>query len=89
MPLRALYELHLPETIGGFETAAEERYWDGIEMLTSPGPHRAAGIYLIGYAAEMLLKTASFRFNGSTPADASSVYDDVSWIRAHHTSLWS
>ncbi len=46
------------ETIQEFELAAEERYWTGIElMMRGDG---ATGIYLMGYAAEMLLKNSYF-----------------------------
>ena len=48
----------LPETIQEFELAAEERYWTGLELMTRG--EGAAGIYLLGYVAEMLLKNSYF-----------------------------
>ena len=45
-----------PETVQDFELASEQKYWEGIELMTAG--HRAAGIYLAGYAVEMWLKAA-------------------------------
>ncbi|AGP39313.1 hypothetical protein BE04_00110 [Sorangium cellulosum] len=42
--------------------AAEERYWDAYELAVQGRDF--AAIYLAGFTAEMLLKTAGFRFNG-------------------------
>ncbi len=66
MPLRSRLESS-PETLGDFELAAEERYWEGMELLLVP--RNAMGIYLLGYSAEMLLKSAFFRLDGATPRD--------------------
>lgn len=69
MPLRAL--LHPPgsrgETIQDIDTAADERYWEAYELAVQ-GRHFGA-IYLFGYVAEMLLKSAGFRFDGALPGD--------------------
>ncbi len=55
------------ETLRDFSLAAEERYQEGVELATAG--HAAAGIYLLGYAAEMWLKVASFRFDGAVGND--------------------
>jgi len=48
----------------GMEKAAEERFWDGLTLLLSEENRGTGGIYLLGYTAEILLKTAFFRFIG-------------------------
>jgi hypothetical protein len=55
------------ETVQDLVLAAEDRYWEGLELMVREQPY--AGIYLMGYAAEMLLKTACFFFNGARPAE--------------------
>lgn len=50
------------ETIAIFESTAEEKYEDGFNLLSYVSPGN--GIYLMGYAAEMLLKSAYFRIIG-------------------------
>ncbi len=59
MPLRQRLET-VPETVQEFDLAAREKYREG-EVLLASG-HRGAGVYLLGYSAEMLLKSAYFRF---------------------------
>lgn len=61
MPLRSLNET-ADETILEFQSAAEDRYWEAISLMTNG--YLAGGIYLIGYVAEMLLKSAYFAFCG-------------------------
>ncbi len=61
MPLRNLNEA-TDETILEFQSAAEDRYWEAISLMTDG--HLAGGIYLIGYVAEMLLKSAYFAVRG-------------------------
>jgi hypothetical protein len=56
-----------PETISDMSLAVEQKFWEGIELCVA-GRH-GAGIYLLGYAAEMYLKIASFRLDGANPAD--------------------
>lgn len=55
------------ETVQDLVLAAEERYWEGLELMVHQRSH--AGVYLMGYAAEMLLKTACFLFDGAKPAE--------------------
>jgi hypothetical protein len=60
-----------PETISDFYLAADQKYWEGMELGTAG--RFAAGIYLLGYAAEMHLKVAAFRFDGANTGDLVSV----------------
>ncbi len=62
MQLRQRLALY-PETLSDFGVAAEEKYWEGIELAAAG--HNAAGIYLLGFTAEMLLKIACFRNDGA------------------------
>jgi hypothetical protein len=66
MSLRAVATAQL-ETVQDLVLAAEHRYWEGLELMVHEQPY--AGIYLMGYAAEMLLKTACFFFDGARPVD--------------------
>lgn len=66
MHLRRRLTLY-PENVSDFTIAGELKYWEGLELLTAG--HPGAGIYLLGYTAEMLLKVASFRFDGASPTD--------------------
>lgn len=66
MPLRHRI-LSNPETIQDLELAGEEKYWEGIELLAAG--RRGAGIYLLGYAIEMMLKIACFLTDGARPSD--------------------
>jgi hypothetical protein len=50
------------DSISEFEAAAEQKYEDGFNLLASNTPGN--GVYLMGLAAEMLLKSAYFRFIG-------------------------
>lgn len=61
MPLRNLNGA-TEETILEFQAAAEDRYWEAISLMTDG--HLAGGIYLAGYVAEMLLKSAYFSVRG-------------------------
>jgi hypothetical protein len=56
-----------PETIQEFELAAQQKYDEALDLMVSG--KGGAGIYLMGYVAEMLLKNAYFRFIGLRPAD--------------------
>jgi hypothetical protein len=66
VPLRTLLEAD-KETVQDLVLAAEERYWEGLELMLQG--RIDAGIYLMGYTSEMLLKTACFFFDGARPAD--------------------
>lgn len=66
MTLRSRLSRH-PETIQEFRLAAETRYLDGLELMMAG--RQGAGIYVMGYAAEMLLKNAYFLFTGAGPRD--------------------
>lgn len=60
MPIRSQVQ-STPETVEGFEKAAEGMYEDGFNLMASASGN---GVYLMGYVAEMLLKSAYFRFVG-------------------------
>lgn len=64
MPVNVLAN---PETLQDFELAAQDRYWEGLELLLAG--RDAGGVYLLGYTAEMLLKLASFRLESVKPTD--------------------
>ena len=78
--------------------AAEERYWEAFELIVQGHPF--AGIYLAGYTAEMLLKTAAFRFDGARPADfvaprlvpaknyGASFFPSIPYESAHSLRFW-
>ena len=55
------------ELLQDFELAAEERLLDAQELLARG--HGTGAAYLLGYVAEMLLKTAVFLFDGARPGD--------------------
>ncbi len=89
-----------PETITGFETAAEAKYEDGFSLMTYASPGN--GIYLMGYAAEMLLKSAYFRVAGlgltvpitrshlrQARADAVSLAVAAGDEQFHNLAFWS
>ena len=63
MSFRARLEA-IPETVQEFELAWELRYAEGQQLLVRRSDQNttAAGIYLLGYVAEMILKVAYFRF---------------------------
>ncbi len=49
------------ETWPRMELAAEQRYWDGLTLALANTGNENVSIYLFGYVAEMLLKTAYFQ----------------------------
>lgn len=66
MPLRGELE-QIPETLGEFELAWQAR-WAEAQTLWVMEQHVGA-LYLLGYVAELLLKSAWFRFRGASPTD--------------------
>ncbi len=78
MPLRFRLEQQ-QETLFSFERAAAARYLEGRELMSSG--YSGAGMYLMGYSAEMLLKSAYFRFSGAQPADrVSALLGPAQWL---------
>lgn len=55
---------HSAETWPGLERVAEQRFWDGLTLAMSGERGAAGAIYLFGYVAEILLKTAYYRERG-------------------------
>lgn len=66
MPLRYRLEQQ-QETLLSFELAANARYLEGHNLMFRG--YGGAGMYLMGYSAEMLLKSAYFRYSGAQPSD--------------------
>ncbi|MBX9622870.1 MAG: hypothetical protein K2X82_03560 [Gemmataceae bacterium] len=54
-----------PHTVRAFRAAAGARYRDGVALAEADRPLGA--VYVLGYAAEMLLKAAYFRLRGWGP----------------------
>ena len=78
------------ETWPSLYSAALERYWDGIDLATSPEARRTAAIYLMGYVAEMLLKVAFFRVTGFPPGqavDLRAITTHAAWTKANLHNL--
>lgn len=59
------------ETMQDLELAAEQRYWEGLELAVAG--HGAASIYLLGYAAEMWIKLAYYHLDQVSPGIAVNV----------------
>lgn len=71
MPLVARLAGH--HTIQEFRAAATLRYKEARRLIVAGD--RLAGIYLAGYAVEMLLKAAYFRLKGRGPVDPITMAD--------------
>lgn len=97
MPIRS--STSEQETIASFEAAAEEKYEGGFNLMATVSPGN--GIYLMGYAAETLLKAAYFRIIGlaeTTPiakqdlknarADAMALSVTASDEQFHSVEFW-
>ncbi len=83
MVLRKRLEL-VAETLQETELAAEQRLREG-EALWRAGRFGAA-VYLFGYAAEMLLKNAYFRYRGS-PSTMAISFGLLGTAKAHAMAL--
>ena len=57
----------VPETVQEFDLASAQKYREGTALVVAG--HSGAGIYLLGYSADMLLKNAYFRFTGASAID--------------------
>lgn len=66
MPLRQRLEA-VPEAVQEFDLAAAQKYQEGAALIVAG--YDGAGIYLLGYSAEMMLKNAYFRCMGASWAD--------------------
>ena len=66
MTLRGRLKI-VPETVQEFDFASAQKYREGMALVTAG--YLGAGIYLLGYSAEMLLKNAYFRFTGASVID--------------------
>jgi hypothetical protein len=86
MQLRQRLSLR-PETLSDFANASEQKFWEGIEVAAAG--HPGAGIYLMGYSAEMMLKVAAFRFDGAALTDfvAPRLAPAKTWLAGHPWSV--
>lgn len=84
MPIRPLFSGQ-DESIEGFEAAAENMYEAGFNLMASA--QSGQGVYLMGYVAEMLLKSAYFRLHGFTFQQVISMADLRDAVQRHHLPL--
>jgi hypothetical protein len=59
--------LGIPETLQEFNLAADDKYWEGMDLLNA-GKNSGA-VYMLGYCAEMTLKAALFYLKNASPLD--------------------
>ncbi len=85
MSFRARLE-EVDETVHELEFASEARYAEGVLLLTDEAT-RTASVYLLGYAAEMLLKTAYFRFEGASSSDRVGPLLETAKIKARNLNV--
>lgn len=55
------------DSVQEMDAARNDRYWDGLSCAVDG--REFGGCYLLGYAIEMALKLAYFRFRGVAPTD--------------------
>ena len=84
MPIRPLFSGQ-DESIGGFEAAAEDMYEAGFNLMASA--QSGQGVYLMGYVAEMLLKSAYFRLRGFANQQVITMSDLRDAVQRHHMAL--
>ncbi len=77
------------------ELAAEQRYWDGLTLAHADTGNETGALYLLGYVAEMLLKTAYFRVAGVPFADnvapsLKAASNNAAWLggNLHNLQSW-
>ena len=77
------------------ELAAEQRYWDGLALALADTGNETGALYLLGYVAEMLLKTAYFRLAGVPDADniapsLKAASNNAAWLggNLHNLRSW-
>jgi hypothetical protein len=66
VPIRALLS-PFNETLQDMESAADDRFWEGLELATQG--RLLGALYVWGYVAEMLLKVGAFRVDGASPGE--------------------
>jgi hypothetical protein len=57
------------DTWSELEAAAHLRYFDGLQLATSERERLTGALYMLGYVAEILVKTAYYRFRRLGPTD--------------------
>jgi len=84
--LARLNTLGPKETWPALHNAADERYWDGLELATCRQARHLGAIYLLGYVAEIVLKVAFFRVLGwpsKQSVDLKALKTHASWGRSN------
>ena len=84
MPIRPLFSGQ-DESIAGFEAAAENMYEASFNLMASA--QSGQGVYLMGYVAEMLLKSAYFRLRGFAAQQVITMTDLRDAVQRHHLTL--
>ncbi len=79
----------IPESIAVYERAAEARYLEGCELIRQG--YRGGGMYLLGYVAEIFLKTVFFRNIGYAPNRTISIEDrkKSGITQSHDAMAWA
>jgi hypothetical protein len=69
------------------ELAAEDRYWEGVELLIAG--RSGGGVYVLGYAAEIFLKIACFRLEPVRPTDLAGPFFGPArkWMEIHSPTV--
>ena len=84
MPIRPLFSGQ-DESIEGFEAAADGMYKAGFNLMAST--QSGQGVYLMGYVAEMLLKSAYFRLRGFATGQVITMTNLRDAVQRHHLAL--
>ena len=84
MPIRPLFSGQ-DESIEGFEAAADSMYEAGFNLMASA--QSGQGVYLMGYVAEMLLKSAYFRLRRFADSQVITMTDLRDAVQRHHLAL--
>lgn len=75
------------DTWRSMKAGAEARYWDGLALAVAGASREAGAVYLFGYVAEMLLKTAYCEYTGI--ADTAPLYPALrSDVLSPTTPVW-
>lgn len=70
------------ETWPSMESAAWERFWDALELLTGTEKRNTGSLYLLGYVVEITLKVAFFRLRNwptASPIRLHAIKTHASW----------
>lgn len=91
---RYLPDRFQPDSIAGFRSAARQRFADAEALRRAD--RRSGAIYLYGYSAEMILKSAFFQCQGFSESQRIELRDLISALQRnasrpnlHHLGLWA